>query len=682
MARPVLQGRKNVTFNGTTTNPASISLTSGWTVGAGGATYTPVEDDVVYVGYSIGSSSDADRDVTIVTSGYTELADLFSNGSSQESNLGVFRKVMGATPDTALQVGPTGNNAFAGAVQVEVWSGVDTTTPEDVTTTTATGSGTDRPNPPSITPTTADAVVTVFGSGASGTGAAFTQSGSELTNFLSTNSADSTDATIGGGHFEWTSGAFDPVVWTGGANLGTNAWCAACVALRPAPLAYSMPADAGSYTLTGTATGLLRGLVLQAEQPTPAGYGPELLTNGDFGGGATTGWTPGGATLSVVSGRLRVTNTAASIGFADQTVSSEIGRKYRATADRYDGTAPARLWIGKEGSPYYTIDDGTGATDVTFTAEVTTVTFRAHALEATLGDYAEYDNFSLKEGFGYFVSGTDATLSTGVSSQTMSADPGSYALTGTAASLLFNRLVEAVPGSYALTGTATNLYRNRLITAVAGVYTYTGTAANLRESGIVMSADPATYSLTGTAANFLKGRTAAADPGIYALTGTAVTFLRSVAMPAAAGSYSLTGTAANLARGRSLAADPGTYALTGTAAGLLHSKVIAAEAGIYTYVGTDPGLSRTINYSMPVDAGVYMLTGVAVGMSVGVFDFWVVEPDPVTVVWQVEADPATAVGANYVGFNSLFYDPSFYDTTMQTWATEDRPQTVAIFEET
>lgn len=43
----------------------------------------------------------------------------------------------------------------------------------------------------------------------------------------------------------------------------------------------------------------------------PISYGPELVVNGNFSGGTTTGWVGSGAALSVVGGRLAITSTSA-----------------------------------------------------------------------------------------------------------------------------------------------------------------------------------------------------------------------------------------------------------------------------------------------------------------------------------------------------------------------------------
>ena len=58
--------------------------------------------------------------------------------------------------------------------------------------------------------------------------------------------------------------------------------------------------------------------------------GAELVVNGDFSNG-TTGWTAGGATLSVVDGELVVTNIGVDYGYARQNITTVVGKSYLAT---------------------------------------------------------------------------------------------------------------------------------------------------------------------------------------------------------------------------------------------------------------------------------------------------------------------------------------------------------------
>lgn len=108
---------------------------------------------------------------------------------------------------------------------------------------------------------------------------------------------------------------------------------------------------------------------------------------------------------------------------------------------------------------------------------------------------------------------------------------------------------------------------NYTITADAGSYTLTGVAAILK-SARTMVAVAGSYVLTGTDAALKRGYGIVAEAGSYAITGTAATLTSARRMVAEAGSYALTGTAAALKAAFRMAADAGSYILTGFAAGL------------------------------------------------------------------------------------------------------------------
>lgn len=189
-------------------------------------------------------------------------------------------------------------------------------------------------------------------------------------------------------------------------------------------------------------------------------------------------------------------------------------------------------------------------------------------------------------GFDYRVAGGGGA--------TLTADSGTYALTGTAATLKADRKLAADSGSYAITGTDVSLKLGRKLTAESGTYTVNGTAVSLT-----------------------VGRKLTADSGTYSLTGTDVTLTYSPAggytLALDSGSYTLTGTAATLKVARTLAADSGTYALTGTDVTLTRGFRITADSGTYTLTGSNVAFART--YCLPADSGTYTLSGSPVSLS-------------------------------------------------------------------
>ncbi len=112
---------------------------------------------------------------------------------------------------------------------------------------------------------------------------------------------------------------------------------------------------------------------------------------------------------------------------------------------------------------------------------------------------------------------------------TLPASTTSFALSGTATSLKFNRALAAVSGSFLLSGTNASLKFNRVLSAGSGVFLLTGTNSTLTYSG----AGGPTYTITASNGNF-------------ALTGTNVTFKRNRVIQLGTGSFTLNGTNATL----------------------------------------------------------------------------------------------------------------------------------------
>lgn len=163
-------------------------------------------------------------------SGYTSLVNINASDSTN-TYLRVARKIA-AGSETSISITGIGDDSTGLAA---VFRGVDNTTPEDVTTTTATGANSGEPNPPSITPTTTGAFVLCAGASATGTtGGTLTQAGDldYFETFSVQGGVPDVDAAFG--YLEWTSGAFNAGAWNNTQDNSFRAWCAASVALRPA----------------------------------------------------------------------------------------------------------------------------------------------------------------------------------------------------------------------------------------------------------------------------------------------------------------------------------------------------------------------------------------------------------------------------------------------------------------
>lgn len=209
-----------------TTSDATISLTSL----TGGLASAPAAGDLVIVYFGTGSTTVRD----LFVSGYSVIQRR-SSSDNYDTNLVVARKFMGGTPDTSFTLtGGTFSADDAGAVAVQVWRGVNTTTPLDVASISRAGNNSVRCDPPFITPITSGAIIVAGGAGAHNAGTR-TYSSSDLTDFISVGANDTNDVTIGLGYKVWTSGAFDPALFTfSSTNNSAFSWAAVTLALRPA----------------------------------------------------------------------------------------------------------------------------------------------------------------------------------------------------------------------------------------------------------------------------------------------------------------------------------------------------------------------------------------------------------------------------------------------------------------
>lgn len=224
---------------------------------------------------------------------------------------------------------------------------------------------------------------------------------------------------------------------------------------------------------------------------------------------------------------------------------------------------------------------------------------------------------------------------------TLTADGGSYALTGTAAGTLFNRKIAANTTSFALTGTAANTLFNRRIAADGGSFTLTGANANLAlgrrlvaDAGMLsltgtdatltytpnaiaytLTAEAGSFAVSGTAAGLERGWTLAADAGSFVLSGMDASPERGWSIGAAVGSFALGGTDAALRFNRRVAADPGSFSFTGTAAALALGRRLVADAALFSQTGT----AATLAYGrrMAADGGAFALSGAAANVLFG-----------------------------------------------------------------
>lgn len=228
MAISYVGGNTNI---GTGSSTVTVDLTAL----TGGSDSSPSTGDLVIVALNYNGSTNANVPPSVSTSGYTNITSLFSDDSN-ETNLLIARKFMGGTPDTSVAGAvPGGSGSRAFTVAVQVWRGVDTTNPLDVTTTTDTGIDSSTANPPSITPVTSGTYVIAIGANASGNNdTAFNSAPSGYSNFVNSSGSGGTftRAGVALASKAWTSGAEDPGSFGVNSTNTSSSWAAVTLALR------------------------------------------------------------------------------------------------------------------------------------------------------------------------------------------------------------------------------------------------------------------------------------------------------------------------------------------------------------------------------------------------------------------------------------------------------------------
>jgi hypothetical protein len=171
----------------------------------GGTSSTASENDIVVITVHYESASSGIP--TMTTSGYTQIASGFAN-DSVDSQVAVFYKIMGATPDTTAVYAASGDTGGATSATLMVFSGVDLTTPIDVTATTTITTSTVIPAFSSITAsssTTGSILIGAAGGGHTQDVTAFySDADSQYVSFSSVSANDSGDSVTGMG-FQFVS---------------------------------------------------------------------------------------------------------------------------------------------------------------------------------------------------------------------------------------------------------------------------------------------------------------------------------------------------------------------------------------------------------------------------------------------------------------------------------------------
>lgn len=206
------------------------TATSGGTITAQIPNGTEAGDFILVV-HSARSTSDLNMSLSDLS--YTTVADLYAN-DTYDANLGVHWKISNGT-ETTLDL-PGGTGFIAAACAVQVWRGVDTTSPLDVTPSTATGIDTWKAVNPGITTVTPGSLVVVTASMITlqFSNALFPPAGYDNELVASPVSGFSVARAAVASKYSPSAGALLAGAWSSPNDGAQYSWCACTLALRPA----------------------------------------------------------------------------------------------------------------------------------------------------------------------------------------------------------------------------------------------------------------------------------------------------------------------------------------------------------------------------------------------------------------------------------------------------------------
>ena len=210
---------------------------------------------------------------------------------------------------------------------------------------------------------------------------------------------------------------------------------------------------------------------------------------------------------------------------------------------------------------------------------------------------------------------------------------GSFAVSGVADHLAYDRHFPLTAGAFVLTGDGNTGTPEYELSAAAGAFTLTGVADSFSRPvrGLGLSAGAFSYAIfasvgyqrimtnaagafvmTGDPEAFFNGFSITLIPGSFNLIGDAVSFERNPVLDLSPAAFHYSGGAFGLKAYRRFSETAGSFALSGDAAGLEPAYAVHLAPGAFALSGLADTLH--VNRKLAEVAGTYVLTGDAVAI--------------------------------------------------------------------
>lgn len=214
------------------TTPPNVSMSGTL---SGGIASSPAAGDFCVVSYcQAGTADRSNRAISNAAGAFSTLATTYVSDTN-DASITVKYKFLESPIDYDLIFGTPSSSGNGVNVSIQVFRGVNVTTPLDVAAVTTTGLNSALADPGSITPATAGAVIGTFAAAGMGASISTAFTSSDYDAFTSSARARTGRSLAAAfGRKAWTSGAFDAAAYGGPAANVNDSWIAVAFALRPA----------------------------------------------------------------------------------------------------------------------------------------------------------------------------------------------------------------------------------------------------------------------------------------------------------------------------------------------------------------------------------------------------------------------------------------------------------------